>query len=60
MNMEEHIEIVEPLKLPDCSYTIDMHGTGLRPIKLPFLIKMLEVRYIFYIAHNGCGKLFAN
>ena len=22
MNMEEHIEIVEPLKLPDCSYTV--------------------------------------
>lgn len=42
MNMEEHIEIAEPLKLPDCSYTIDMHGNGLRPIKLPSLIKMLE------------------
>ena len=60
MNMEEHIEIVEPLKLPYCSYTVDMHGIGLRPIKLPFLIKMLEVRYIFYMAHNDCGKLFAN
>ena len=22
MNMEEHIEIVEPLKLPDCSYIV--------------------------------------
>ena len=60
MNMEEHIEIVEPLKLPDCSYTVDMHGTGFRPIKLSFLIKMLEVRYIFYMAHNGCRQLFAN
>ncbi|KAH9314061.1 hypothetical protein KI387_022688, partial [Taxus chinensis] len=42
VNSEEHIEISEPMKLPEGSCIIDMHGNGLKPIKLPVLLKLLE------------------
>ncbi|XP_057857304.1 uncharacterized protein LOC131066540 isoform X2 [Cryptomeria japonica] len=42
VNMEEHIEITEPMKLPEGSCIVDVHGNGLKPIRLPILLKMLE------------------
>eukprot|EP00252_Welwitschia_mirabilis_P019840 TRINITY_DN4700_c0_g3_i1.p1 TRINITY_DN4700_c0_g3~~TRINITY_DN4700_c0_g3_i1.p1 ORF type:complete len:824 (-),score=153.30 TRINITY_DN4700_c0_g3_i1:15-2159(-) len=41
--MEEHVEVTEPLKLlEEESYLTNLHGNGLRPVKLPLLMKMLE------------------